>query len=352
MDRFSVLRRRAEITSAIRSFFDTREYLAVETPHLTRTPIPEAHITLFSTEIERPYGRAGEPDRERLWLLPSPEYYLKLLLAEGSGSLYEITHSFRNGESEGPQHSPEFTMLEYYTVDADADRSLEITRELLNYVGVTAKPLVLTMAEAWRRHTGINLEDTVDAATGRGSTSVLAEAIRTTGLTTGIRTDDTWEDLYQKVFLTYVEPALPQDRPVFLTHFPTDVPTLARRLPGTPWADRWELYIDGREIANCFGEETDPERIATFFTHQQEMKRQAADGGSHDGGSHDGSGRGRSDEELEEHLPPYHRGYLSGPRLPRCSGVALGVDRLVMHLVGADTIGEVCAFHPLRPTGP
>jgi hypothetical protein len=105
--RREMLRRRAAIVAAIRHFFDERDYLAVETPQLCATPIPEAHIELFAT------GNG-------LFLLPSPEYHLKRLLAAGAGDLYEITHSFRNGEEIGPHHRREFTMLEYYTVGADS----------------------------------------------------------------------------------------------------------------------------------------------------------------------------------------------------------------------------------------
>jgi elongation factor P--beta-lysine ligase len=205
--RREMLRRRAAIVAAIRHFFDERDYLAVETPQLCATPIPEAHIELFAT------GNG-------LFLLPSPEYHLKRLLAAGAGDLYEITHSFRNGEEIGPHHRREFTMLEYYTVGADSARSLEITRELLAVVasaaagvrgggarsnetgggtqppgrteadtatGSGARPpdagdspapadLVISMAEAWKRHTGIDLEATIGADGVSGDAAALAAA--------------------------------------------------------------------------------------------------------------------------------------------------------------------------------
>ena len=102
MTTIEMLRRRAQIVAAVRRFFDDRGYLAVETPQLAERPIPEAHIELFETEFLPPdYRNEGA---RPLYLLPSPEYYLKQLLAAGSGSLYEITHSFRNGEEIGPHH--------------------------------------------------------------------------------------------------------------------------------------------------------------------------------------------------------------------------------------------------------
>jgi lysyl-tRNA synthetase class 2 len=351
--RREMLRRRAAIVAAIRHFFDERDYLAVETPQLCATPIPEAHIELFAT------GNG-------LFLLPSPEYHLKRLLAAGAGDLYEITHSFRNGEEIGPHHRREFTMLEYYTVGADSARSLEITRELLAVVasaaagvrgggarpnetgggtqppgrteadtatGSGARPpdagdspapadLVISMAEAWKRHTGIDLEATIGADGVSGDAAALAAAAAgRAGLTVDHRVDESWEDLFQRVFLTWVEPELPRDRPVYLTRYPAAVPTLARRIPGTPWADRWELYLSGMEVANCFGEETDPAAIATFLESQAAEKRTVGH---------------------REHR--WDAAFLRSPSLPACSGVALGVDRLVMYLLGATDIANVLAI--------
>ncbi|MFW5643000.1 MAG: amino acid--tRNA ligase-related protein [Alkalispirochaeta sp.] len=306
MTTIETLRHRAQIVSEIRRFFDDHGYLAVETPHLAERPIPEAHIELFETEFLPPEYRNEHP--RPLYLLPSPEYYLKQLLASGSGSLYEITHSFRNAESIGPHHNPEFTMLEYYTVDADGDDSLEITRELLLALGITAKPLVITVAEAFDRYAGVDLEAILvrDDVVGDGA----AER----------------EERFHHDFLTFVEPELPTDRPVFLTRYPSIVPTLARDIPGTPWADRWELYLGGLETANCFGEETSPERIRSFFAGQRALK-----------------------ESTARVVHPADADYLAGESLlPRCSGVALGVDRLVMHLLGEERIERVISFPLFR----
>ncbi|MEX2443431.1 MAG: amino acid--tRNA ligase-related protein [Alkalispirochaeta sp.] len=341
--RIAPLRHRARLVAAIRAFLDGRGYLAVETPRLCRTPIPEAHIELFETH------RAAHPD-DSLWLLPSPEYYLKQLLAAGSGSIYEITHSFRDGEEIGRYHDIEFTMLEYYTVNADGDASLEVTRELLQALGETTAPVNLSMQEAWKRFIGIDLAATIQEsgvsgerratakAGGRGLNSsassagapettghrdLMVEAIRRAGLTLSISPDDAWEDLFQRVFLSYIEPELPRDRPVFVTDYPAAVSTLARRKSGTPWADRWELYLGGVEVANCFGEETDPDRIAVFFREQQTEK-----------------------PLLGRRVHPVDPTFLRAPPLPRCSGVAMGVDRLVMHLLGANDMGEVVSFRP------
>jgi lysyl-tRNA synthetase class 2 len=326
--RIPALRRRAHIVAAIRQFFDRRDYLAVETPQLCRSPIPEAHIELFETH------RGADPT-DALWLLPSPEYYLKQLLAAGSGNIYEITHSFRDGEEIGRHHDIEFTMLEYYTVEADSDESLSITCDLLKAVGEPTTPSILSMQEAWRQFVAIDLAATIGSSSGSDAESAattpvpapdrtrMVEAIRRRGLSLSVSPTDTWEDLFQRVFLTYVEPELPRDRPVFITDYPAAISTLARTKPETPWADRWELYVSGMEVANCFGEETDPERIAGFFEAQRAEKA-----------------------AVNHRMHPVDEGYLRSPRLPRCSGVALGVDRLVMHLIGAEDIAQVISFRP------
>lgn len=304
-------------------------YLEVETPRLARTPIPESHIELFRTTLRSRKG--GEED---LFLLPSPEYWLKQLIAAGSGSVFEIARCFRNVEEVTPHHRREFSMLEFYTLDADAADSIAITEELIR--GVVAQvdqvdptfvaPEVraslrdsspyptMTMAEAFERFGGVGLES-----------HLTRDALSRAAIQLGMRVseEESWEDLFQRIFLTHVEPELPTDRPLFLTDYPAAIPTLARQKPGTPWADRWELYFKGQELANCYGEETEPERIATFLADEAARKEA---------------------HSLEPH--PVDPGYLQRPgeRLPRCSGVALGVDRLIMTLANLSSLSGVIYF--------
>lgn len=323
------IRRRASIVRTIREFFDTRGYLAVETPILARTPIPESHIRLLHTQIETHDGTRNED----LALLPSPEYYLKRLLAAGSGSLYEITRSFRNGEPPSGIHSTEFTMLEYYTVDADGDDSIPITLELLNALGIDGDPLVVTMDEAWQRWAGFGLEEWVppnrsDPAVVGELTAACARRAIEVGAIGADQSEaahrEDWADLFYRIFVNAVEPELPRNRPVILTRYPDAIPTLARRIPGTVWADRWELYIGGIEIANCYGEETDRRRLRSFFdTEQDRIAR-----------------RDGTEPQIDHSFPDLH--------LPRCSGVALGVDRLAAAIIGDTTIDRVISFFEFR----
>ncbi len=308
MDVRKTIRARARINRGIRRFFERRAYLEVETPRLVPDPIPERHIRLFETEYR--HGATM-----KLYLLPSPERYLKELLAAGSGNVFEFARSFRNGESLGPHHAPEFTMLEWYTLGAGASDSLELTIELLRELGVSGDVTVMTMCDAFDRFAGMDLEASLERP-------AMARACEGASLSVG--QNETWEDLFQRAFLTLVEPNLPRQGPLFITHYPSAIPTLAGDSRDRRWADRWELYINGVEIANCFGEETDPARIAAFVEGEHDAVR--ADLGEAD-------------------APPAPKAFLSPAYpLPVCSGVALGVDRLVMHLTGARSLSEVSLF--------
>lgn len=311
---------------AIRKHLSGAGYLEVETPRLARTPIPESHIELFRTTLRSPTGA-----REDLFLLPSPEYWLKQLIASGTGNIFEIARCFRNVEEETPHHRREFSMLELYTMDADAADSIALTEELIRAVVAETEPSLLdpdtratlrestpyprmTMCEAFHRFAGFDLEAHL-------SLESLSRAAGDMGMQAS--EEESWEDLFQRLFLSHVEPELPTERPLFLTDYPAAIPTLARQKPGTPWADRWELYFRGQEVANCYGEETNPEEIATF------MATEAARKEAH---------------SLEPH--PVDSGYLQRPgeRLPRCSGIALGIDRLIMTLANLSSLGGVIYF--------
>ncbi len=317
---------RAKIVQCIRSFFIDRGYLEVDTPLLSAFLIPEGHLEVFRTRLESP---ADSP--RDLYLVPSPELWMKRLLAEGSGSIFQICKSFRNREPLSALHNPEFTMLEWYTVGADYLDSVEVLEVLFvslfrqlgespirEYRGerLDCSPpfLRLSMDEAFARWLGKPLGELTGcramraAAENRGL--VCTEA-------------DRWEDLFHKVFLAFVEPRLPRDRAVVLYDYPSRIPTLARRRAGTPWSERWELYLAGVELANCYSEETDPERIEAFFRTQEDLKRQAAV-------PHP------SDREL---LRILHR-----TGLPKCSGVALGLDRLLLVLLGRESLRELIPY--------
>jgi elongation factor P--(R)-beta-lysine ligase len=326
-------RLRAGVISQIRYFFDQRSYLEVDTPLLAPALIPEPHIEVFATEHRTPYdnptpaiGELASSDRPSAarYLVPSPEVWMKELLAEGYPDIYQLGHCFRNAESTGPQHSPEFTMLEWYTLNADymdsADRTEELLDHLTTVLGSELPPEQsracrppahrMSVCEAFGEYAGIG-------AQAFEGTEQMREAAAAAGLAVDRTVGQSYDDLFQRMFLTFVEEKLPRHRPVILTDYPAAVPTLAKQTSGSPFARRWELYLHGIEVANCYSEERDPERIRAYLGHADEEKRHA----------------------LVPHPPV--EGLAAFANAPPCSGVALGVDRLLMALTGIPDIGEV-----------
>jgi lysyl-tRNA synthetase class 2 len=325
-----LLEERARIIREIRSFFDRRQYLETDTPILAPDLIPESCLEVFESRYIAPPESRRPP--QPCWLVPSPEIWMKRLIARHRRSLYQICKCFRNGESTGRLHSPEFTMLEYYTMDADYLDSLKITEELFAHL-IDAAPagraelrppfLRITMEEAFSRWAGFGL---YEAAAGG---TLEAEARRLgldppPGLNNGA--------LYDLIFIHKVEPALPGDRPVVLMDYPAFVPCLARGGAGGKSRERWELYFRGIELANCYSEETGAEEVRRYFEAEMETAA-AASGGSVF------VKKGALVPHMVDH--DYWRIFEN---FPRCSGTALGVDRLIMALTGCSAIDGVLPF--------
>jgi lysyl-tRNA synthetase class 2 len=219
-----LLRERARIFRQIRSFFDTRNYLEADTPLLAPDLIPETCLEVFETAYLAPLNssRGIRP----YWLIPSPEIWMKKLIAQHRASLYQICKCFRNGESTGRLHSPEFTMLEYYTMDANYLDSLSLTEELIASLLGDADPTALrppflriTMEEAFTRWAGFSL---FEAAEG----GILEKEARKRGLDPPPGLDTA--ALYDLIFIHAVEPALPKDKAVAILDYPAFVPCLAK----------------------------------------------------------------------------------------------------------------------------
>ena len=325
------LKFRSQVIQNIRSFFTNKGYLELDTPALSPDLIPETCLEIFKTEYIEPWsGRT-----RNLYLVPSPEIYIKKIIAQHNISVFQVSKCYRNVESTGRIHSPEFTMLEYYTMDADYKDTAAITEELFDYllmpsvragVDITAlqPPFIrLTMDEAFHRYAGFRLSDCQDV-------SSLAQHARRLGL------EDTassplhtwnWDDLYELILVHCVEPQLPREKPVFLMDYPAQVPCLARDVPepdSSPpkWKERWELYAGGIELANCYSEETDPEKIRRYFTREGGEKQNTA----------------RVPHKIDTE---YWKIFWN---FPRCSGNALGVDRLIALLCGVHSIDSVMPF--------
>jgi lysyl-tRNA synthetase class 2 len=305
-----LLRERAEIIRKTRAFFDIRGYLETDTPLLSPDLIPESCLEVFRTDRMLPGGTEKKP----YWLIPSPEIWMKRLIARHRTSMYQICKCFRNGESTGRMHSPEFTMLEYYTMNAGYKDSLALTEELLSSLYPVPLPFLrVTMEEAFAEWAGFDLY----RAACNGS---LAEEARRLGLDPP-RDLDT-PALYDLVFIHAVEPKLPRGTPVALIDYPAFVPCLAKKDPEGKTTERWELYINGVELANCYSEETDPREVRRFFSLEEKSKKENA----------------LVPHDVDEN---YWKNFSA---FPRCSGTALGLDRLIMIITGRSSIDAVLPF--------
>lgn len=327
-----LLEERGRIFKAIRSFFDSKAYLEVDTPVLAPHLIPETCLEVFKTEYILPPDSQGRERRQDYYLVPSPEVWMKQLIAQHRRSIYQISKCFRNGESTGRLHSPEFTMLEFYTMDADYRVSINITEELFKAVLPGDAPLdirppfvQISMEEAFQRWAGFSLYNV--AAQGRDS---MAEEARRLGLPVAEFLD--LGDLYNLIFVHTVETKLPRDRPVVLMDYPAFVPCLAKNCTGTLAKERWELYVRGMELANCYTEETDPDEVRRYFSAEGKEKQEKA----------------LVPHRIDEHYWQVFQGRKDARGIPQafppCSGVAMGLDRLIMAMVGRSTIDSVLPF--------
>jgi lysyl-tRNA synthetase class 2 len=317
---------RAGIFREIRSFFDRKNFLEVDTPVLAPNLIPETCLEVFGTEYLVPDGKSAR----RYWLVPSPEIWMKKLIAKHGKSVYQICKCFRNGESTGFLHSPEFTMLEYYTVGFDYLDSLKLTEELFDALWRTlpledggrgqgrGSFLRISVEEAFREFAGVDLFGA--AAAGR-----LGEEARRLGLEPDNLDTKT---LYDLIFIHAVEPKLPKDTITALLDYPAFVPCLAKQSADGKTVERWEIYGRGVELANCYSEETHPETVRRYFEDEGKAKARTA---------------------LVPHKidGDYWKLFAAGPGkqpFPKCSGVAMGLDRLIMVLTGRSTIDAVLPF--------
>ncbi|MET0108099.1 MAG: EF-P lysine aminoacylase EpmA [Candidatus Thiodiazotropha sp.] len=309
-----IIRARAEMLSHIRRFFDQIGVVEVETPACSRFAATDPAIESFNTRYTGPEAVQGLA----LYLHTSPEFPMKRLLAAGSGPIYQICKVFRDGEL-GRRHNPEFSLLEWYRPGLDYHQLMDEVANLINRL--TARPLSiekLTYAEAFERRLGMNphaadLDHLRQSAVEQGISGADRLAIEDR---------DGWLDL---LLSHLIEPQLGQRGMTFLYDYPASQAALARvREDISPIAERFELYIGGMEIANGFQELTDA---------GQQRKRFNAD-----------NHRRRSSRQAEM---PMDEALLDGlaAGMPECSGVALGLDRLLMVLTGTHDIRQVVTFH-------
>ena len=325
-DRRATLLLRNRIKEASRTHFETCGFTEVECGALQLSPGNEAHLHAFSTELTRP-----DRSRAQYHLHTSPEFACKKLLAAGETRIFEFAHVFRNRER-GVLHAPEFTMLEWYranepyqSVQDDCMRLLKIAGDIAGSplrfrqrsCDPGAEPERLTVAEAFRYHAGIELLEAL-SRDGQGDRNHLATKARRARL--DVAENDTWSDIFSKILVSRIEPRLGNGAPTILYEYPRCEAALARATPDDPRvAERFEIYVCGVELANGFGELTDPvEQRARFNAEMDEKERVYGE-------------RYPIDEDFLEALA----------LMPPASGVALGFDRLVMLAASAPRIDDV-----------
>jgi lysyl-tRNA synthetase class 2 len=306
------IRLRARLNAAIRGFFARRDVLEVETPVLSQAGNTEPNIASFSLEFS---GRTNGAPRTR-WLRTSPEYALKRLLAAGIGDCYELGRVFRDGEA-GGRHNPEFTMLEWYRVGWDHQRLIDEVAELINAALALVDRHATLERIAWRDLYRERLAiDPVTANDGELQRALGDVRIDPQGLTR-----DDWLDL----LLTHrLQPGFADDTMLAVFDYPASQAALARLRQGDPpLAERFELYLGPLELANGYHELIDPAEQRARFERDVSMRE--ARGGV---------------------APPIDERLLSAMRsgLPPCAGVALGIDRLLMAMLGSTRIADVLAF--------
>jgi lysyl-tRNA synthetase class 2 len=309
---FDALRLRARLYATIRTFFAERAVLEVETPVLSQAGNTDPNIASFSLQFS---GRTDGATRTR-WLRTSPEYPLKRLLAAGLGDCYELGRVFRDGEA-GGRHNPEFTMLEWYRVGWDHDRLVDevatLVQAALALVGRSATMQRISFRELYLQRLQVDPFVAGDAT--------LRAALGDIDIDPRGLVRDDWLDL----LMTHrLQPAFDPDQLLVVHDYPASQCALARiRADDPPVAERFEVYLGPLELANGYHELGDASEQRARFERDLDVRRE----------------RGTAAPSLDERL-------LSALQagLPGCAGVALGIDRLLMAMMGSDRIADVLAF--------
>jgi elongation factor P--(R)-beta-lysine ligase len=301
-----MLRRRAELLRQVRQFFDSRGFLEVETPILSHDTVVDRHLDPIPVTL---FAEPRQPERgSKLWLQTSPEFCMKRVLAGGATAIYQITKAFRGGPEKGPEHNPEFTIVEWYRVGDDYAAGMQLLSDLAEAILGAGSAERVTYREAFQRQVGFD--------------PLLPGA--TLPLPMGIEPDADRDLILDDWLSSLVSPYLGPDRPVILHDYPASQAALARVRPGDPpVAERFELYFRGIELANGYHELLDP-AILRERNRTNNTERFADD----------------------KYLLPEESRLLAAMDhgLPACSGCALGFDRLVMVATGTKSIQEVMAF--------
>ncbi|MBU1119053.1 EF-P lysine aminoacylase GenX [Patescibacteria group bacterium] len=310
-----ILKKRMQIQKSIRCFFDQKGFMEVETPKLVSLPGMEPNLTPFRTSLLR------NKKNHDAYLITSPEYHMKKILCSGMKKIWQMCPVFRNAEEKSPYHNPEFTMIEWYITGGNYKSMADFTEELVLYISQgfakLQKPFEhITCREAFLAYTGLHLEELY-----QDKDTFIKKA---QGIGYAVTVRDETADIFYKIFLKDIEPHLGKKKPTFLFDYPAEFAALSKIKKDNPlFCERFELYIDGIEIANAFSELTYPkEQKERLQKERQERK------------------------ELGKEVYDVDTGFIDALEygMPKSSGIALGFDRLVMVLTGTKSISEVMWF--------
>jgi lysyl-tRNA synthetase class 2 len=326
-DKKPFLLARGRIKTALRAYLIDQGFTEIEAGQLQVSPGNETHLHGLETQVLAPDGTPRP-----FYLHTSPEFACKKLLAAGETRIFDFARVFRNRE-QGPLHATEFTMLEWYRAHQDWHVVMEdclalvrlaaaaVPTPSLSWRGVeilaNSAPIYLRVQDAFTQYAAIDLESTL-TDDGEGKCDALADQARGSGF--AVAPDDTWSDMFSKILVEAIEPKLGQTAPTFLTHYPACEAALARRCADDPrFSERFELYVCGVELANGFGELTDPiEQKKRFEADMAEKQR------------------------IYGETYPIDLDFLDALAImPPASGVALGFDRLAVLATGARRIEDV-----------
>ncbi len=293
---------KSKLMRSLREFLWSRNFLEIDTPILSTTFPIEPNIYLSPvTWLHK---------EKTFYLAPSPEFALKRALAAGSGNCFAISKCVRDLEDLGPTHNLEFNMLEFYQVNADYNDVALTIKDLFNRLEFPYPWEKTTVKELFAKHAHINLDDNLTTA------SIIKTAQAKGYNTTGV---STWEPLFNQIWANEIEPNLPQKTGLMIFDYPSQISTLCQPCPDPRYGQRFEFYIDGLEFGNCYSELTDPvKQLENFHFTMQE----------------------RDSLSLPNH--PLDTNLVDAlSSLPRCSGIAIGIERLVMFFAGTKNINDV-----------
>lgn len=308
-----------QIEQAVNEFLQKKGYLKLDLPVLSPVLIPESYLEIFETEF------FYFDKKDKLYLTPSPELYIKRLIAYGVGDCYYLGKSFRNSEPNSSFHSFEFTMLEFYKVNASYMDMADEVLEMLNYIQMKIqnsklnfgiknlkfnKWEKLTVAEAFKKYAGISEKELFDKQL------FLKKAEKKGYQVKGF----SYEELWSQIYVQEIEPRLGKNgRPTLIYDYPKEFAALAKLNSDKKTAQRFEFYIEGVELGDCYTELTD------WQEQQMRFKEE-----------------GKKRKKMGRIIHPIDKGFIDALKygLPSCAGIAIGFDRLVMVFLGENSINS------------